>query len=131
MSDLQRFGVCVVGSALVFVAVLWAVLRHRTKKPVLTFCWLSAVVVVLGMVFARYGHIWANLPWWIYYGAPAAATFILPPLALRMQRSELVRYLPSAILMAPAIHVFLSLFVGWHDYMPFPFRIPSLIQIFH
>ena len=54
----------------------------------------------------------------------------LPPLALKIRRAEILRYLPMAILMAPAIHVFFSLFVGWHDYMPFPVYIPSLISFF-
>jgi hypothetical protein len=34
-----------------------------------------------------------------------------------------------AILMAPAIHVFFSLFIGWHDYMPFPVYIPTLMSL--
>jgi hypothetical protein len=87
-------------------------------------------VVAFGMVFARYGHVVFRLPWWIYYGLPALVTFLLPPLALKMRRAEILRYLPMAILMAPAIHVFFSLFVGWHDYMPFPVYIPSLISFF-
>ena len=36
-----------------------------------------------------------------------------------------------AFLMAPAIHIFFSLFVGWHDYMPFPFYIPSLMELLY
>jgi hypothetical protein len=36
-----------------------------------------------------------------------------------------------AFLMAPAIHVFFSLVVGWHDYMPFPIYIPSLMEQSH
>lgn len=92
---------------------------------------LTIVVVICGMLFARYGHIIFRLPWWIYYGLPALMTFFLPPLSLRMNRAETSRYVPMAILMAPAIQVFVSLFIGWHDYMPFPFYIPSLEQIFH
>jgi hypothetical protein len=41
------------------------------------------------------------------------------------------RYLPMAVLMTPAIHVFFSLFVGRHDYMPFPFYVPSLAELIH
>ncbi len=58
-------------------------------------------------------------------------TFFLPPLVLRMSIAEMGRYLPMAVLMAPAIHVFFSLFVGWHDHMPFPFYIPSLADLVH
>jgi hypothetical protein len=67
--------------------------------------------------------------WWIYYGFPALMTFFLPPLVLRMNIAEMGGYLPMAVLMAPAIHVFFSLFIGWHDYMPFPFYIPSLAEL--
>ncbi len=131
MTDLARFAVLVFAAAVVFVTVLVVVLRKRPYKPIAAFCWLAAIVVVGGMVFARYGHILANLPWWIYYGAPALTTFFLPPIALRMNREEVGQYIPSAVLIGPFIHVVFSLFVGWHDYMPFPFRIPSLFELLH
>jgi hypothetical protein len=117
-------------AALVFNAVLLFVTRKRVARPagpalaVTTF-----VVVVVGMLFARYGHILFNPPWWIYYGVPALATFLLPLLVLRMKRKEIMQYVPLALLMAPAIHLFFSLFIGWHDYMPFPFYIPSLWEL--
>ena len=132
MSDLERFAILIALSSLVFLAILALATRRRENKPaVATLVLLTVVVVICGMLFARYGHIVFQLPWWIYYGLPASMTFFLPPLALRMNRAETSRYVPMAILMAPAIHVFVSLFIGWHDYMPFPFYIPSLAQIFH
>ena len=48
-----------------------------------------------------------------------------------MSRQEVARYLPLALCMAPFIHVVFSLFVGWHDYMPFPFYVPSLAELVH
>jgi hypothetical protein len=78
------------------------------------------------MLFARYSHLFfPHLSWVVYYGVPALMTFCLPPLCLRMSRREAAFYVPSAILMAPAIHVVFSFLVGWHDYMPFPVYIPS------
>ena len=56
-------------------------------------------------------------------------TFFLPPIVFRMKRPEILQYVPLAILMGPAIHIFFSLFVGWHDYMPFPFYIPSVLEL--
>jgi hypothetical protein len=35
-----------------------------------------------------------------------------------MSGNETGKYVFMAVLMAPAIHVFFSFFVGWHDYMP-------------
>jgi len=92
---------------------------------------ITAVVVVGGMLFARYGHILFRPPWWIYYGLPALTTILLPPIALRMHRAETWLYIPLAFLMAPAIHMSFSLVVGWHDYMPFPIYIPSLVEQLH
>ena len=46
-----------------------------------------------------------------------------------MRRGEILQYVPLAVLMAPAIHVIFSLFVGWHDYMPFPFYVPSVFEL--
>jgi hypothetical protein len=48
-----------------------------------------------------------------------------------MNLEEMGRYVPLAVLMAPAIHVFFSVFVGWHDYMPFPAYVPSLLELLH
>jgi hypothetical protein len=65
----------------------------------------------------------------VYYGVPALDTVLLPPLWLRMSRREIAQYLPLAWLTAPTIHLFFSVFVGWHDYMPFPAYIPSLAEM--
>ncbi|HWO31156.1 MAG TPA: hypothetical protein VNO32_20365 [Candidatus Acidoferrum sp.] len=41
---------------------------------------MGFVVVVFGMLFARYSHLaFPHLPWEIYYGLPALTTVLLPP----------------------------------------------------
>jgi hypothetical protein len=131
MPDIERFVIFMAAAFLLFVVVLLFVTRKRNEKPsAKTLVALGTVVVVVGMIFARYSHIsFRNLPWEIYYGVPALITFFLPPLWLRMSRREFAQYVPLALLMAPAIHVFFSLFAGWHDYMPFPAYIPSLAEV--
>ncbi len=132
MPDIERFAVLIVIASIVFLALLCLITRRRSHKPGPARLFLLTVVVVLcGMLFARYGHILFRLPWWIYYGAPALATFLLPPFVLKMNRAEIAQYVPMAVLMAPTIHLFASLLLGWHDYMPFPVYIPSLIEILH
>jgi hypothetical protein len=132
MSDTERFAVFMVFASIVFLTVLAFTTRRRVTKPSpALLCMLTVVVVVCGMLFARYAHILFRPPWWIYYGVPASMTFFLPPFVLRMNRAEVSRYVPMAILMAPAIHAFFSLLVGWHDYMPFPVYIPSLMEMIH
>ena len=117
-------------SAAAFIGLLKFVTRKRDDAPGRRALILTTfVVVVLGMIFARYGHILFRPPWWIYYGVPALVTFLLPTVVLHMRRNEILLYIPLAVLLGPAIHVFFSLFVGWHDYMPFPFYVPSVREL--
>jgi hypothetical protein len=131
LPDVQRFIVFMAAAFFVFVAVLRFTLRKRADKPSQTeTCVVGIAVVVAGMFFARYTHLaFPGLSWLVYYGVPALNTVFLPPLWLRMSRHEVAQYLPLAWLTAPAIHLFFSLFVGWHDYMPFPVYIPSLAEL--
>jgi hypothetical protein len=131
MPDVARFAVFMTAAFLLFVALLQFTVRKRKTKPALkTLLAIGFIVVVLGMLFARYSHIaFPRLLWEIYYGVPALTTILLAPIWLRMSRYELLRYLPLAWLTAPVIHVFFSLFVGWHDYMPFPVYIPSIVEL--
>jgi len=130
MNDLARFIIFMGMAFALFVVVIFFVTRKRDHVPRRAVFLIAVVVVVGGMLFARYCHIYfPDVPWWIYYGVPALTTFLLPPLALRMTRGEIARYVPLGVMMAPIIHLFFSLFVGWHDYMPFPFRVPSLREL--
>lgn len=131
MPDILRFFIFMLAAFLLFLAVLRFTTRHRHKKPTsVTIFAIGLIVVVAGMLFARYSHLYfAHLSWVVYYGIPALITVLLPPLWLRMSRREVGQYLPLAWLMAPVIQVFFSLFVGWHDFMPFPVYIPSLVEM--
>lgn len=131
MPDTARFIIFMTAAYLLFVALLrFAIRKRRALTSLGTTAAIAFIVVVLGMMFARYSHLaFPRLPWWIYYGLPALTTVLLPPIWLRMSRSEVLQYLPLAWLIAPVIHVFFSLFVGWHDYMPFPVYIPSIAEL--
>ena len=77
MSDLSRFVIFMVVSAAAFIALLMFVTRNRNNRPeVRALASTTFVVVVLGMIFARYGHIFFRPPWWIYYGVPALVVFV-------------------------------------------------------
>ena len=131
MPDLLRFIVFILAAVLVFVAVVRWVIRGRIVKPGrFSMLTLATIVVPIGMIFARYSHIFFHdLSWMVFYGVPALITFCLPPLWFRMSRREAAQYVPLAMLMAPTIQVVFSFLVGWHDYMPFPIYIPSLVEI--
>lgn len=88
---------------------------------------LALVVVVLGMVFGKYGAT-AGLPWWVYYPVPMLLTVLLPPLVLRLNRRRTAAYLVLSFLSAPFIHVLFSFLLGWSEYMPF-WKIPSLSHL--
>jgi glycerol uptake facilitator-like aquaporin len=131
MPDVQRFFVFMAAALLLFVALLMFTVRNRARKPstAMTFA-IGFVVVVLGMLFARYSHlVFPHLSWVVYYGIPALVTVLLPPIWLRMTRREIVQYLPLAWSTAPIIHLLFSLLIGWHDYMPFPAYIPSVAEM--
>ena len=129
MTDNWRFVIFMLASSAVFASALLFVLRTRPERPFQRIWLLTGVVVVGGMLFARYGHLYANLPPAVYYGVPASIALLLPMTSLRVSRSEALQYFPFAVLMAPLIHIVFSLVLGWHDYMPFPFRIPSLREL--
>ena len=128
MTESARFTVFVLVSLVVFIAMLRLVTRHRVAHPPwAAVVAVAGVVVVGGMVFARYGHN-AGLPWWLYYTVPALATLVLPPATFRFSSRELVQYLVLAFLSSPAIHVVFSFLFGWHEYMPF-IHVPSLREL--
>lgn len=110
------------------MGVLRLVLRKRDAQPfVSTLLLIAGIVVVGGMTFAKLGAT-GGLPVWLYYGLPATLTWILPPVAVRMTRCEVARYVPLAVVVAPLIHVLFSLLLGWKEYMPF-LPVPSLAEL--
>jgi hypothetical protein len=120
-----RFSIFILVSLAVFFFILRFVMRHRVKRASLpAIAVVSAIVVVGGMIFAKFGNN-AGLPWWIYYTVPALVTLLLPPIAFKLSGQELWSYLLLAFLSSPIIHALFSFFLGWHEYMPF-LRIPSL-----
>jgi hypothetical protein len=127
-TEVFRFSIFILVSLVVFFFILRFVMRNRTKRPSLSsIAAVSAIVVVGGMIFAKYGNN-AGLPWWIYYTVPALVTLLLPPLAFKLTGKELWLYLVLAFLSSPIIHTLFSFFLGWHEYMPF-IRIPSLHSV--
>ena len=125
ISTAYRFPAFMVVSLLLFLGVLRVSTRRRNLRPAWKqVSWVAGVVVIGGMVFAKVGQN-AGIPWWICYGVPAGLTLILPPLILRFTGGELVAYLTLAFLSPVAIHAMFSMFLGWHEYLPF-IRIPYL-----
>lgn len=118
-SESLRFWIFVFVSLVAFVAILRFVTRHRSERPRgATVLVVAALVVIGGMVFAKYGNN-IGLPWWIYYTVPALATLLVPPIVFRLRGSELAWYLVLAFLSSPVIHVVFSFLLGWKEYMPF------------
>ena len=124
-----HFPVFILASLVLFVGVLRVALRARSETPSRWFVLgIASVIVIGGMSFARLGAT-GGFPVWVYYGLPAALTWVLPPLVFRMSAREAARYLPLAMLVAPVIHVAFSLLLGWKEYMPF-LPVPTLGELF-
>ena len=122
-----RFPIMIVASLVEFAVLLRLVLGRRVFRARITaVIAVSALVVVGGMLFGKYGATF-GLPWWIYYPVPALVTILLPPFVFRMAAKRTVLYLALASISAPLIHVLFAFFLGWNEYMPFiPIPIPSL-----
>lgn len=124
-TEIFRFCFFILTSLIVFFFILRFVTRNRTKRPsFFSVAVVAFVVVVGGMIFAKFGHN-AGLPSWIYYTVPALVTLLLPPITFKLSGKELWLYLPLAFLSSPVIHVLFSFFLDWHEYMPF-IPVPSL-----
>jgi hypothetical protein len=113
-------------SLALFMGMLYLVVgpeqfRRRLPRAVI----VSVVVVVVGMLFGKYGATALGLPWWVYYPVPALVTIVLPPLAFRLNWKRTLAYVLLSALSAPLIHVLFSFFLGWDEYMPF-LPVPSL-----
>ncbi|MGC5076209.1 hypothetical protein [Agrococcus sp. DT81.2] len=119
----------IVASLALFIAMLRLVLGRalfmRRRRAVLV---VSAIVVVLGMLFGKYGATALGLPWWIYYPVPALVTILLPPIVFRLPWRRTLLYLLLSTISAPLIHVLFSFLLGWNEYMPF-IPIPSLASL--
>jgi hypothetical protein len=77
MTDNWRFVIFVVASSAVFAGALLFMLRSRPERSFRRICLLTGVVVVGGMLFARFGHLYANLRPAVYYGVPASYDFLV------------------------------------------------------
>jgi hypothetical protein len=123
-----RFAVFVLVSFVAFLLLLKLILAKRPARPgLVSLLSVSAVVVVAGMVFAKVAAN-SGLPPWVYYGLPAVATLLVPPIVFGMRRGEIAAYLCAASLMPAVIHVAFSLFLGWKEYLPF-WAVPSLGEL--
>lgn len=114
-----HFPVMVLASLILFYVIIRVVIGKREfmqkLKPVVV---LSLFVVVIGMLFGKYGAQ-MGLKWWIYYPVPMLMTVFLPPFILKMSLKKTFLYLFLSFLSAPLVHAIFSFFLGWNEYMPF------------
>lgn len=114
-----HFPLMILASLVLFFVIIRLVigkLEYKQKRKAIIL--LSLLVVVLGMLFGKYGAQ-MGLKWWIYYPIPMLMSVLLPPIVLKMNLKKTVLYLFLSFLSAPVIHAFFSFFLGWSEYMPF------------
>ncbi len=130
MNTNWHFPVMIFASLLVFFLILRIILtKKELKTKRIQIAFLSLIVIVLGMLFGKYGATY-GLPWWIYYPVPMLATVLLPPIALKLNFKKTIYYLVLSFLSAPFIHLVFSFFFGWTEYMPF-WKIPYVADYFN
>ena len=106
-------------SFIIFLVVIRIVIGKKDyKEKQKLIIYLAIVVVVVGMLFGKYGANW-GLEWWIYYPVPLLMNVILPPVLLKMNIKRTIIYLVLSLISAPLIHIFFSMVLGWNEYMPF------------
>jgi hypothetical protein len=120
MNTELRFPIYIVFAYFIFYALMFIAIGKRNEWPLLKrkVLWMGLIVVVLGMLFGKYG-LKLGLPWWVYYTVPMLVTVILPPVYFKMNKREAAWYYILSFLSAPFIHYFFALLIGWKDYMPF------------
>jgi len=114
-----HFPIMILASLLVFFLVIRIVLgkqEFNAKKHLVVV--LAVIVVLVGMLFGKYGAHW-GLKWWIYYPIPMLMNVLLPPVVLKMNLKRTLLYLVLSFLSAPLIHIVFSITLGWTEYMPF------------
>lgn len=114
-----HFPIMILASFVLFFIVIRIVIGKQEfieKKN--TIFLLSVLVIIIGMLFGKYGANW-GLKWWIYYPVPMLMNVLIPPILLKMNIKKTILYLFLSFLSAPLIHVFFSYFLGWKEYMPF------------
>ena len=119
MNTAWHFPIMILASLLIFFVIIRFVLSKNDCKIKRNQIYeLALVVVVLGMLFGKYGATY-GLPWWLYYPIPMLITVILPPVVLKLNTQKTIIYLVLSFLSAPFIHVTFSFLLGWTEYMPF------------
>lgn len=114
-----HFPIMILASLLLFYFILRIVVGKRNFiAKIKSIVILSFFVVVVGMLFGKYGAQ-IGLKWWIYYPVPMLMTVLLPPIVLKMDLRKTMLYLFLSFLSAPIIHISFSFFLGWSEYMPF------------
>lgn len=114
-----HFIIMIIASFILFYIVIGIVLgKQKFIERKYSIILLSMIVVIIGMLFGKYGAIW-GLKWWIYYPVPMLMNVLLPPIVLKMNIKKTILYLFLSFLSAPFIHIFFSLIFGWTEYMPF------------
>lgn len=125
MNTEWHFPIMIVASLLIFFVIIRLVLsKTEFKNKFKQIFLLGMIVVVLGMLFGKYGATY-QLPWWLYYPIPMLITVLLPPIVLKLNTRKTAIYLVLSFLSAPFIHFIFSFFFGWTEYIPF-WKIPFI-----
>jgi len=109
---------------LIFLCVIRLVLGKQYKAKSFLIDIIGILAVFGSLIVVKYKSA-LKLPEFLVYVLPFLLTVLLPPLALKMNSDQILKYLVLSVLAVPVIHLFFAFFIGWGDLLPF-IRIPSL-----
>ena len=119
MNPIWHFPIMIFVSFIVFFMVIRIVVgKTEFYKEKRLISLLAVLVVIVGMLFGKYGANF-GLKWWIYYTIPMLMNVLLPPVFLKMNTRKTLLYLGLSFISAPLIHIGFSKILGWTEYMPF------------
>ena len=119
INTVWHFPIMILTSFILFFIIIRIVLgKQEFAEKKMTIILLSILVIIVGMLFGKFGANW-GLKWWIYYPVPLLMNVLLPPIVLKMNIKRTILYLFLSFFSAPLIHIIFSFFLGWNEYMPF------------
>lgn len=119
-----KYMVIAVFTYLIFLCVIRLVLGKQYKAKSFLIDIIGILAVFGSFIIIKYKST-LKLPEFLVYVLPFLLTVLLPPLVLKMNSDQILKYLVLSVLAVPIIHLFFAFFVGWGDLLPF-IRIPSL-----
>lgn len=127
MDQAFRFLVMAIISYMIFLCIVRIVLGGQYKGKSFLINIIGTISIFGSFILMRYNEA-MKLPGFVYYILVVLLLVFLPPLSLKMNSDQILRFFALSIVAVPLLHLLFSLLLGWGDYLPF-IHIPSLWEL--